>query len=148
MIYNTLLLTHTFTIIHLWSNNCPSSILLSYGAPPSTGLSQDEEDGEKGDMAFLKDLLSPGPGGSDEFSKEWQDAFGMFDPPSATPAGTAATSGGQAACLPSDPPSPTGFLPSQLLDHSLSSTGRTLPSAGGTSFLHHTDWVLYVIQKQ
>uniref|UniRef100_A0A7N6BUE6 AH domain-containing protein n=1 Tax=Anabas testudineus TaxID=64144 RepID=A0A7N6BUE6_ANATE len=94
---------------------------------PATGLSQDEEDGEKGDMAFLKDLLSPGPGGSDEFSKEWQDAFGMFDPPSATPAGTAATSGGQAACLPSDPPSPTGFLPSQLLDHSLSSTGWSTP---------------------
>ncbi|XP_026218925.1 islet cell autoantigen 1-like isoform X2 [Anabas testudineus] len=92
-----------------------------------SGLSQDEEDGEKGDMAFLKDLLSPGPGGSDEFSKEWQDAFGMFDPPSATPAGTAATSGGQAACLPSDPPSPTGFLPSQLLDHSLSSTGWSTP---------------------
>lgn len=95
-------------------------------------------------MAFLKDLLSPGPGVGDEFSKEWQDAFGMFDPP----AGTGATSGGQAARLPSNPPSPTGFLPSQLLDHSLSSTGQTLPSAGGTSFLHHTDDFYCVIQKR
>ena len=74
-------------------------------------------------MAFLKDLLSPGPGASDEFSKEWQDAFGMFDPPSVPPVGTGAPSSGLATHLPSDPPSPTGFLPSQLLDHSLSPTG-------------------------
>lgn len=84
-------------------------------------------------MAFLKDLLSPGPGASDEFSKEWQDAFGMFDPPrvqasgagGAAAAATATSGGGPAAHLPSNPPSPTGFLPSQLLDHSLSATGGT-----------------------
>ncbi|XP_028998555.1 islet cell autoantigen 1-like isoform X3 [Betta splendens] len=97
--------------------------LLSDGLPQSSGLRLDEEEGERGDMAFLKDLLSPGPGVSDEFSKEWQDAFGMFDPP----AGTGATGSGQAASLPSNPPSPTGFLPSQLLDHSLSATGWSTP---------------------
>ncbi|XP_074520652.1 islet cell autoantigen 1-like isoform X2 [Halichoeres trimaculatus] len=87
-----------------------------------TGLRPEEEDAERGDMAFLKDLLSPGPGASEEFSKEWQDAFGMFDPPSVPPAATAA-----AARPPSNPPSPTGFLPSQLLDHSMSSTGWSTP---------------------
>lgn len=97
-----------------------------------TGLRPEEEDGERGDMAFLKELLSPGPGGSDEFSKEWQDAFGMFDSPSAPPPSTGAASSGPAASSgsaarpPSNPPSPTGFLPSQLLDHSLSSAGQSL----------------------
>ncbi|KAF7230005.1 islet cell autoantigen 1-like isoform X1 [Nothobranchius furzeri] len=88
--------------------------------PSEVGL---EEDGERSDMAFLQDLLSPGPGGSDEFSKEWQDAFGMFEPPSVP----ATSSIGPAARPPSNPPSPTGFLPSQLLDHSLSSTGWVTP---------------------
>ncbi|XP_014868417.1 PREDICTED: islet cell autoantigen 1-like protein isoform X2 [Poecilia mexicana] len=85
------------------------------------GVTLEEEDGERSDMAFLKDLLSPGPGGSDEFSREWQDAFGAFDPPSVPAAGTGPTS------PPSNPPSPTGFLPSQLLDHSLSSSGWVTP---------------------
>ena len=82
-------------------------------------------------MAFLKDLLSLGPGASDEFSKEWQDAFGMFDPPNIPAPSTGAATGGAAtggaaaaAHTSSNPPSPTGFLPSQLLDHSLSSTGQ------------------------
>ncbi|XP_033471583.2 islet cell autoantigen 1-like isoform X2 [Epinephelus lanceolatus] len=104
-----------------------------------TPLRPEVEDGEQGDMAFLKDLLSPGPGASDEFSKEWQDAFGLFDPPSVPPHGTGAASSGPvassgpaasnapAALRPSTPPSPTGFLPSQLLDHSLSSTGWSTP---------------------
>ncbi|XP_063733800.1 islet cell autoantigen 1-like isoform X1 [Eleginops maclovinus] len=103
-----------------------------------TELRSEEEDGERGDMAFLKDLLSPGPGASDEFSREWQDAFGLFDPPTVPPQSPAATSGlaesrvptessGPAARPPSGPPSPTGFLPSQLLDHSLSSTGWSTP---------------------
>ncbi|XP_055022795.1 islet cell autoantigen 1, partial [Boleophthalmus pectinirostris] len=103
---------------------------------PTTGLRQDEDDTEKGDMAFLKDLLSPGPGSSDEFTKEWQDAFGVFDSPttpSSVPSGAAtvsANSGGASTATtrpPSNPPSPTGFLPSQLLDHSLSSTGWATP---------------------
>ena len=100
-----------------------------------TELRAEEEDGEGGDMAFLKDLLSPGPGASEEFSREWQDAFGLFDPPTVPPQSAAATgrpaesrgpteSSGPAARPPSGPPSPTGFLPSQLLDHSLSSTGE------------------------
>ncbi|XP_044044281.1 islet cell autoantigen 1-like isoform X4 [Siniperca chuatsi] len=102
--------------------------LLSGGLPhpAGTGL-RPEEDGERGDMAFLKDLLSPGPGASDEFSREWQDAFGLFDPPSVPPSSTGAASSGPAARPPSNPPSPTGFLPSQLLDHSLSSTGWSTP---------------------
>ncbi|XP_013877665.1 islet cell autoantigen 1-like [Austrofundulus limnaeus] len=97
--------------------------LLSGGLslPCESGL-REEEDAERSDMAFLTDLLSLGPGGSDEFSREWQDAFGMFDPPSVP-----AASGGPAARPPSNPPSPTGFLPSQLLDHSLSSTGWATP---------------------
>ncbi|KAM4710927.1 islet cell autoantigen 1-like isoform 2-T2 [Anableps anableps] len=89
--------------------------------PSEPGLRPEQEDGERGDMAFLKDLLSPGPGGGDEFSREWQDAFGMFDPPSVPAASTGA------ARPPSSPPSPTGFLPSQLLDHSLSSSGWVTP---------------------
>ncbi|XP_062303740.1 islet cell autoantigen 1-like isoform X4 [Osmerus eperlanus] len=90
---------------------------------------KEEEDKERGDMSFLKDLLSPGPGGSDEFSREWQDAFGLFESPPApppAPSPTSAPSDG-AARPPSQPPSPTGFLPSQLLDHSLSSTGWATP---------------------
>ncbi|XP_071762984.2 islet cell autoantigen 1-like [Centroberyx gerrardi] len=113
----------------------PDGDLLSAGPshPAGTGLKPEEEDGERGDIAFLKDLLSPGPGGADEFSREWQDAFGLFEPPSLPPAATgpqaAATSGGPGAAArpPSNPPSPTGFLPSQLLDHSLSSTGWSTP---------------------
>ncbi|XP_039649329.1 islet cell autoantigen 1-like isoform X2 [Perca fluviatilis] len=104
--------------------------LLSGGPPhpAGTGLRPEEEDGERGDMAFLKDLLSPDGGASDEFSREWQDAFGLFEPPSSPPPSTgAASSGPSAARLPSNPPSPTGFLPSHLLDHSLSSTGWATP---------------------
>ncbi|KAF7659356.1 hypothetical protein LDENG_00298960 [Lucifuga dentata] len=86
------------------------------------GLKLEEEDGEKADMSFLKDLLSPGPGAADEFSREWQDAFGVFEPPSAG----AGSSGGPAPAA-RPPSSPTGFLPSQLLDHSLSSTGWSTP---------------------
>ncbi|XP_028248941.1 islet cell autoantigen 1-like isoform X1 [Parambassis ranga] len=96
------------------------------GGLPS-GAGTEEEDGERSDMAFLKDLLSPGPGASDEFSREWQDAFGMFDPPSAPSVSTGAAGSGAAARPSSTPPSPTGFLPSQLLDHSLSSTGWATP---------------------
>ncbi|XP_047210971.1 islet cell autoantigen 1-like isoform X5 [Girardinichthys multiradiatus] len=97
--------------------------LLSGGLllPSEPSLTQGEEDGEQSDMAFLKDLLSPGPGGSDEFSSEWQDTFGMFDPTSVP------TAAAGAARPPSHPPSPTGFLPSQLLDHSLSSSGWVTP---------------------
>ncbi|XP_029942251.1 islet cell autoantigen 1 isoform X1 [Salarias fasciatus] len=101
----------------------------SVSAPAATSLRPEDEEGERSDMAFLKDLLSPGPGSCDEFSREWQDAFGMFDPqppgggaPPPPPPPTAA-----AARPPSNPPSPTGFLPSQLLDHSLSSTGWATP---------------------
>ncbi|XP_035533796.1 islet cell autoantigen 1-like isoform X1 [Morone saxatilis] len=106
------------------------SQLPATGGPPhcaGTGLRPEEEDAERGDMAFLKDLLSLGPGASDEFSREWQDAFGMFDPPSVPPSSTGAASSGPAARPPSNPPSPTGFLPSHLLDHSLSSTGWATP---------------------
>lgn len=82
---------------------------------------QMEEDVERGEMAFLKDLLSPGVGANDEFSREWQDAFGVFEP-SNTPQSTAESLiSGATANPPSS--SPTGFLPSQLLDHSLSSSG-------------------------
>lgn len=109
---------------------------------PATGLKREDEDGDKGDMAFLKDLLSPGPGSLDEFSQEWQDAFGIFEFPGATSAlssGTAAVEAASSSGRPetvvaaaearpqSNSPSPTGFLPSHLLDHSLSSTGWATP---------------------
>ncbi|XP_070850184.1 islet cell autoantigen 1-like isoform X2 [Chaetodon trifascialis] len=102
-------------------------LFLLPASPLLTGLRPEEEDGERGDMAFLKDLLSPGPGASDEFSREWQDAFGLFEPPSVSPSSTGVASSGPAARPPSNPPSPTGFLPSQLLDHSLSATGWATP---------------------
>ncbi|KAL7890646.1 hypothetical protein AOLI_G00001220 [Acnodon oligacanthus] len=90
----------------------------------------EDEDGERGDMSFLQDLLSPGASsGADDFSKAWQDAFGCFEPPSATPSAThnPAASNPTAPHSPSHPTSPTGFLPSQLLDHSLSTTGWVTP---------------------
>lgn len=97
--------------------------------PPCSGVSQleeEEDEGDRGDMAFLKDLLSPGPGTADDFSQEWHDAFGMFESPAAAPAALAPAGGAAApAAAPPRPPSPglSGFLPSQLLDHSLSATG-------------------------
>ncbi|XP_016418890.1 islet cell autoantigen 1-like isoform X1 [Sinocyclocheilus rhinocerous] len=79
-----------------------------------------EEEGERGDLAFLQDLLSPGAaGGTSEFSKAWQDAFGCFEAPPA-PVTAPSPQTGTAN-------TPTGFLPSQLLDHSLSSTGWATP---------------------
>ncbi|XP_055768025.1 islet cell autoantigen 1-like protein isoform X3 [Salvelinus fontinalis] len=93
---------------------------------------KEEEDRETGDMAFLKDLLSPGPMEADEFSREWQGTFGCLEFSDAVPH-TAPTPSlvppppTGAACPPSQSPSPTGFLPSQLLDHSLSSTGWATP---------------------
>ncbi|XP_072315496.1 islet cell autoantigen 1-like isoform X3 [Eucyclogobius newberryi] len=119
---------NTDSLVSLDDNNAP-------GSSSNAGPRQDQEDSDKGDMAFLKDLLSPGPGSSDEFTKEWQDAFGVFDSPSApssVPSGEAvlAESGAASAATarpPSNPPSPTGFLPSHLLDHSLSSTGWATP---------------------
>nr|XP_046192288.1 islet cell autoantigen 1-like isoform X3 [Oncorhynchus gorbuscha] len=102
------------------------SCLLQQG--PRVG-DKEEEDRETGDMAFLKDLLSPGPMDADEFSREWQGTFGCLefsDPVPPTPTLVPPPPTG-AACLPSQSPSPTGFLPSQLLDHSLSSTGWATP---------------------
>ncbi|XP_059427430.1 islet cell autoantigen 1-like isoform X3 [Carassius carassius] len=79
-----------------------------------------EEDRERGDLAFLQDLLSPGAaGGTSEFSKAWQDAFGCFEAPPAP-----VTAPSQEAGMAN---TPTGFLPSQLLDHSLSATGWATP---------------------
>ena len=100
---------------------------------------EEEEDArQRGDMDFLKDLLSPGPGGgADEFSREWQDAFGSFDSPSLShapnmsvggaAAATPGSAGGAAPFVsgPAQSPQSQGFLPSQLLDHSLGSTGRS-----------------------
>ncbi|XP_031671805.1 islet cell autoantigen 1-like isoform X2 [Oncorhynchus kisutch] len=102
------------------------SSLLQQG--PRVG-DKEEEDRETGDMAFLKDLLSPGPMDADEFSREWQGTFGCLefsDPVPPTPTLVPPPPTG-AACPPSQSPSPTGFLPSQLLDHSLSSTGWATP---------------------
>ncbi|XP_066519894.1 islet cell autoantigen 1-like isoform X2 [Hoplias malabaricus] len=99
------------------------------GLVPQSGA--EDEDGEKGDLSFLQELLSPGAssGASDDFSKAWQDAFGCFEPPAAAssviqnPSSSSLT----APLSTSQPPSPTGFLPSQLLDHSLSTTGWVTP---------------------
>ncbi|XP_057686545.1 islet cell autoantigen 1-like [Corythoichthys intestinalis] len=85
----------------------------------------DDDDGEQGDMAFLKDLLSPSPGTTDDFSKEWQDAFGLFDAPVEGP--PPLPQGHSAPPPQAMSPNPTGFLPSQLLDQSLSSTGWSTP---------------------
>ncbi|XP_058259312.1 islet cell autoantigen 1-like isoform X5 [Hemibagrus wyckioides] len=90
----------------------------------------EEEEGERGDLSFLQDLLSPGASsGADDFSKAWQDAFGCFEAPASAPCSThtAAAGSTNATRSPSQPPSPTGFLPSQLLDHGLSTTGWMTP---------------------
>ncbi|KAB5584628.1 hypothetical protein PHYPO_G00109700 [Pangasianodon hypophthalmus] len=98
------------------------------GLVPQSGL--EEEEGERGDLSFLQDLLSPGASsGTDDFSKAWQDAFGCFEAPASAPCSThtAAASSTAATRSPSQPPSPTGFLPSQLLDHGISTTGWMTP---------------------
>lgn len=80
-----------------------------------------EEEGERGELAFLQDLLSPGAaGGTSEFSKAWQDAFGCFEAPPAPVTAPSPQAGTTAN-------TPTGFLPSQLLDLSLSATGWATP---------------------
>ncbi|KAG5833167.1 hypothetical protein ANANG_G00272980 [Anguilla anguilla] len=98
--------------------------------PPQQKQREEDEDGEmmmtKGDLSFLQDILSPGPSGSNEFSREWQDAFGCFEPPVAPPLAAAAAAGAP-ALSPSHPTGSSGFLPSQLLDQSLSSTGWATP---------------------
>ncbi|XP_046706848.1 islet cell autoantigen 1-like isoform X2 [Silurus meridionalis] len=105
-----------------------TSDLLS-GLVPYSGL--EEEEGERGDLSFLQDLLSPGASsGTDDFSKAWQDAFGCFEAPVSVPCstdGAAAPASNTVTRSPSQPPSPTGFLPSQLLDHGISTTGWMTP---------------------
>eukprot|EP00066_Takifugu_rubripes_P003751 XP_003966577.2 PREDICTED: islet cell autoantigen 1-like protein isoform X1 [Takifugu rubripes] len=104
----------------------PCSLPPLPGPSLSTGtMLQTEEDVERGEMAFLKDLLSPGVGANDEFSREWQDAFGVFEPSNTPQSTTESLNSGATANPPSS--SPTGFLPSQLLDHSLSSSGWSTP---------------------
>ncbi|XP_051569197.1 islet cell autoantigen 1-like protein isoform X2 [Myxocyprinus asiaticus] len=82
-----------------------------------------EEEGERGDLSFLQDLLSPGATvGTSEFSKAWQDAFGCFEAPP-TPVAPATPASSQAETTNTS----TGFLPSQLLDQSLRATGWATP---------------------
>ncbi|KAF5890558.1 islet cell autoantigen 1-like protein isoform X1, partial [Clarias magur] len=118
--------------------------LLSGLAPHSC---PEEDEGERSDLSFLQDLLSPGASsGTDDFSKAWQDAFGCFEaPPSASssthapfPAAPPSTTAAAATRSPSQPPSPTGFLPSQLLDHGLSTTGWMTPPMFQTAPLQAT----------
>ncbi|KAJ8349878.1 hypothetical protein SKAU_G00250080 [Synaphobranchus kaupii] len=93
---------------------------------PQQKRREEDEDGEmmKGDLSFLQEMLSPGPSESNEFSREWHDAFGCFEPPAAPPLAAPAST---PARSPSHPTSSSGFLPSQLLDQSLSSTGWATP---------------------
>ncbi|XP_018585167.2 islet cell autoantigen 1-like isoform X1 [Scleropages formosus] len=91
----------------------------------SESQQQDPEVGhDTGDLSFLKELLSPGSIGADEFSPQWQDVFDSLEP---TAAYTPAAPAGAPVLSHSQPSSPTGFLPSQLLDQSLSSTGWATP---------------------
>ncbi|XP_041730024.2 islet cell autoantigen 1, partial [Coregonus clupeaformis] len=108
---------------------CVPGGALQQGAGVGVGARQrdKEEDREAGDMAFLKDLLSPGPMEADEFSGEWQGTLGCLESSDPVPPTLAPPPPTGEACPPSQPPSPTGFLPSQLLDHSLSSTGWATP---------------------
>ncbi|KAM9483329.1 islet cell autoantigen 1-like isoform 2-T3 [Clarias gariepinus] len=125
----------------------------SAGADLLSGLAPhfgaEEEEGERGDLSFLQDLLSPGASsGTDEFSKAWQDAFGCFEAPPSAPCTTqgsfpaappsTVTTSAAAPRSPSQPPSPTGFLPSQLLDHGLSTTGWMTPPMFQTAPLQAT----------
>ncbi|XP_051997011.1 islet cell autoantigen 1-like protein isoform X1 [Xyrauchen texanus] len=82
-----------------------------------------EEEGERGDLSFLQDLLSPGATvGTSEFSQAWQDAFGCFEAPP-TPVAPDTPASSQAETTNTS----TGFLPSQLLDQSLHATGWATP---------------------
>ncbi|KAF4080258.1 hypothetical protein AMELA_G00168330 [Ameiurus melas] len=107
------------------------------GLVPHNGL--EEEEAERGDLYFLQDLLSPGASsGTDDFSKAWQEAFGCFEAPASAPCSinAAAVSSTVPTRSPSQPPSPTGFLPSQLLDHGIRSTGWMTPPMFQTPTLH------------
>ncbi|XP_035379373.1 islet cell autoantigen 1-like isoform X1 [Electrophorus electricus] len=108
------------------SENAGRDLLSGFALPAVL----EEEEVEGADLSFLQDLLSPGTGGgSDGFSRVWQDAFGSFEAPALPPstAQTLAPCNLSDNCTPSQPPSLTGFLPSQLLDQNLSSTGWVTP---------------------
>ncbi|XP_061081787.1 islet cell autoantigen 1-like isoform X2 [Conger conger] len=94
--------------------------------PAQQKQSEEDEDGEmKGELLFLQEFLSGGPsGGSQDFSREWQDAFGSFEPPAPPPPAAPASA---PLLSPSHTPASAAFLPSQLLDQSLSSTGWVTP---------------------
>ncbi|XP_077370537.1 islet cell autoantigen 1-like [Festucalex cinctus] len=115
---------NTDSLVCLDDDEASGSAADTGALPVATGIRSKPED-EDGDMAFLKDLLSPNPGTTDDFSREWQDAFGLFDAPVAGAAATGPPAPPVGNLVP--PPNPTGFLPSQLLDHSLSSTGWSTP---------------------
>nr|XP_015214863.1 PREDICTED: islet cell autoantigen 1-like protein isoform X3 [Lepisosteus oculatus] len=107
------------------SKDTDSSLCASLNSVPKDLLADlpEGEDAERSDLSFLKDLLSPGPAGNEEFNREWHDAFGNFEASTAS----APLPGPTAALSPDQPSSPTGFLPSQLLDRSFSSTGWATP---------------------
>ncbi|XP_066543652.1 islet cell autoantigen 1-like isoform X2 [Amia ocellicauda] len=117
------------------SKDSHSSLCASLDSVPRDLLADvaEAEDVEKSDLSFLRELLSPGPAGHDEFTREWHNAFGSFEaspapaPAPASAAFAAAPPSSAAAFSPEQPSSPTGFLPSQLLDSSLSATGWTTP---------------------
>ncbi|XP_048123755.1 islet cell autoantigen 1-like isoform X4 [Alosa alosa] len=123
---------------------------LSVGPAGGAGQAEEQDDeADRGDLSFLRDLLSPGgASASDEFSREWQDAFGSFEsPPTSLPTGPSSSQqpqggvvSGAAPSSPSQPPSPTGFLPSQLLDHSLSATGRWARGVKGSGSYDTWGW--------
>ncbi|XP_028661993.1 islet cell autoantigen 1-like isoform X1 [Erpetoichthys calabaricus] len=95
------------TGVHGKVRSGPLSLSLETVPRDLLGDLQEAGDSDRTDLTFLKELWSPAPVGLDELGQDW---YGAFEGSSAEP-----------------PSSPTGFLPSQLLDRSLSATGWTTP---------------------
>ncbi|KAG2459430.1 ICA69 protein, partial [Polypterus senegalus] len=91
------------TGVHGKPRSGPLSLSLETVPRDLLGDLQETGDSDRSDLTFLKELWSPAPVGLDELGQDW---YGAFEGSSAEP-----------------PSSPTGFLPSQLLDRSLSATG-------------------------
>lgn len=107
---------------------------------PKDLLSDDllADDSEKDDMTLLNEILNaPSKAGEDDFSREWQAVFGH----TALGTGTTLTPG-----EPDQSKSPSGFMPSDLLDLNQQMGDLNMNASGMlfTSkrqlFHYHNDW--------
>ncbi|XP_025892045.1 islet cell autoantigen 1 [Nothoprocta perdicaria] len=85
--------------------------------------SLEREPSDKDDLVLLNEILNASSLDEGEFSKEWTAVFGHAAP--AEPAGSSAPGDGEAATA-SATASPSGYLPSQLLDQNMNDLQSSL----------------------